>query len=210
MGKPEKVKRKFQISTIISAEGVLLNILKIINFLWVAGIVFYSSILLAHEDSTKKTYANSRITESVVRNFQYHLLFGNQTIKLKNGQFLSTDDPQDYLIVKIVTFKVLDINHDERDDAVVVLMSSGGGSGAFLELTALIDNRKSIEQTNSFLVGDRIKLDSIKIKDSIIELHILSHETNDPSCCPSQPIIKKFAINGNHMIEINNQRGNLK
>ena len=144
------------------------------------------------------------VTEQNVKNFTYHLAFGERNVTLKDGEY---EQPHpDYLHVWIDNFIIDDVDRNGTPDAVVLLAQNGGGSGTFFELTALLATQNGIMQTNSVSLGDRVKIDSVKVVENSealstslfepkkIVIDMLTHKEGDPSCCPTQKESLNFAL----------------
>ncbi|KRT34500.1 hypothetical protein [Acetomicrobium hydrogeniformans] len=144
------------------------------------------------------------VTEGTVKNFTYHLAFGERSVTLKDGEY---EEPHpDYLHVWIDNFIIDDVDRDGAPDAVVVLAQNGGGSGTFFELTALLATQNGILQTNSVSLGDRVKIDSIKVVENSealstslfepkkIVIDMLTHKESDPLYSPSERMVLNFAL----------------
>lgn len=152
--------------------------------------------------------SHKKIDSDLVNNFTYRLTFGNRTVTLKDGKY---ERPfPDYLKVWVERFLIKDLNGDGMPDAVVVLGQSGGGSGIFYELTALISKTDdTFLQTNSIVLGDRVKIENLKVVNRPIFpterleilLDILTHKESDPSCCPSNKELLCFAFLGIKLIQ---------
>lgn len=144
------------------------------------------------------------VTEQDVKNFVYRLSFGEEgPVQLKNGSYIHPYP--EYRRVWIDRFLIEDVDGDGLPDALVVLAQNGGGSGTFFELTALFSRNGTLSQTNSIFLGDRVKIDDIKVveKENPAEgafepkkiiLEMWTHKETDPSCCPSQKEVETFAF----------------
>ncbi|WP_460177698.1 hypothetical protein [Thermodesulfovibrio hydrogeniphilus] len=104
-----------------------------------------------------------RVSVKLVRNYSYFLKFSQSTVKLVDGLYRRLNYPDDVLIVRLMRFLLVDLNGDKRRDAVVILSQSGGGSGTFYEITALLTKNGEVYQTDSFVIGDRISVEKFKI-----------------------------------------------
>lgn len=142
----------------------------------------------------------------LLMNRPYYILMGDETVMLQNGSYKREPSLIDsyYLQVALDKVNIGDLNGDDINDAAVILYSSSRGSGAFYQITVLLGKAESFTRAGSILLGDRIKVNSLVIKNGIVTLDMLSHKENDPSCCPSQKIIKRFKLDGNKLAEINN------
>lgn len=69
---------------------------------------------------------------------------------------------------------------------MAVLGWSGGGSGYFESLIAVINKEGNITASAGFELGDRVNINSIKIKNRVITVDMLTQGPNDPRCCPTE------------------------
>ncbi len=137
-----------------------------------------------------------------VKNFSYYLSFYNGKVTLKNGIFRQYGPPDNIVDVKIERYELKDLNHDGINDAVVILVGNYGGSGAFYELTVLLSKGKDIVQTNSVVLGDRIKIEKIfvypKSRSLVgppeIEIFALTHKDSDASAFPSKKDVICYSL----------------
>lgn len=144
------------------------------------------------------------VTEQDVKNFAYRLSFGEEgPVPLKNGTYVHPYP--EYRHVWIDRFLIEDIDGDEVPDALVVLAQNEGGSGTFFELTALLSRNGTFSQTNSIFLGDRVKIDNMKVvekenpAEGVFEpkkiiLEMWTHKETDPSSRPSQKEVATFAV----------------
>lgn len=144
------------------------------------------------------------LNESKIINYRYYLFFGKRFVQLKDGYYKSGSNPDDYISARLEHYAIGDLNKDGNDDAAAILSSQGMGSGTFYELTALVLKDRKISQTNSIVVGDRIKITSLSIESGEIILDAVTHKTDDPSCCPSQRYIKRLKLDGKELVETRN------
>lgn len=144
------------------------------------------------------------INESKVKNYKYYLIFPKRYVELKDGKFKEGSDPDSYLHVELINHAMGDLDGNGTDDTIAVLASTPMGSGSFFELTALIADTDEyfIRQSKSILLGDRIKINALYIKAGKIILDLNIHKSDDPSCCPSQRVIKQFRLVDRTLVEI--------
>lgn len=174
-----------------------------------ALVIFIWIVILVIGINPERSFADNKgVNKKVIKNFTYQLSFGEHTITLKDGKY---EKPfPDYLKVWVERFLIKDLNGDSIPDAIVVLGQSGGSSGAFYELTALISKAdRTISQTNSIILGDRVKIEDIKVINRLmfpterleILLDMLTHKENDPSCCPTKKELLCFTFYANKLIQ---------
>ncbi|MDD8020798.1 MAG: hypothetical protein PHU81_06405 [Acidobacteriota bacterium] len=150
------------------------------------------------------------ITEEQVKNFSYHLAYGEETVTLKNGEY--EKGFPDYEHVRLHSFVIKDLNGDNEPDAVVILAQNSGGSGTFYEITALLSRGRDIVQTNSIYLGDRVRIEKLQAEEKAafppgsrskvarIRLDLLTHKETDALCCPSKKESQCYILRENNLI----------
>lgn len=95
-----------------------------------------------------------------------------------------------------------DINGDKKDDAVVVLKQTSGGSGVFIYLAAYVSGPVNYKGTNAVFVGDRIEPKSISIKNNVITLNYLDRKSNEPfSSKPTTSVTQQFIYQSEELVK---------
>lgn len=122
---------------------------------------------------------------------------GVGTIRLTNGAY---QDSAAGLSVRVETSATGDLDGDGREDAAVVLASQTGGSGTFVDLYSVLDRETGIVTRGPAPLGDRVKVDSLRISDRAIRLHILTHAPDDPLCCPTQRAAETFVLHADTLM----------
>lgn len=143
------------------------------------------------------------LDEQRIKNFRYHLSFAKRFVNLHDGYYQTGSDPDDFITARLEHYAIGDTGGDGNNDAAIILSSQGMGSGTFYELTALITGNREISQTNSIVIGDRVKIESLSIEQGRIILDVVTHTPDDPSCCPSERGMRRFHIDGKRLVETN-------
>jgi hypothetical protein len=155
---------------------------------------------------TNRVYQNYNliINDARIKNHRYYLSFAKKYIQLKDGKFKKEGSPDDYLMVELVDYLINDLDGNMTDDAVLVLSTSPMGSGVFYELTTLISDTEDdfIRQGQSIVLGDRVKINSMSMNEGQINLDMTVHLPNDPSCCPTKKVTKKFVFSKGNLTEV--------
>ncbi len=84
-----------------------------------------------------------------------------------------------------------DLNSDSKDDTALLLVRSGGGSGTFIYVAALLSGPVTYKGSNTIFLGDRISPKSIAINRGVITVKYLDREADEPLA--AEPTIEKRA-----------------
>ena len=148
----------------------------------------------------------TQLTLDAIKNTEYHSLAYNKTIKLINGSYTEKYEFEtaSVLSIRIYDDKIAfgDLDNDKREDAVVILTSSGGGTGNFRELAVVLNKDGKPSYLTSKELGDRVIINSVTIKSGIITLDMVVHGPEDGLCCPSVKKIFKYKLSENQLSEI--------
>lgn len=87
-----------------------------------------------------------------------------------------------------------DLDGDGSPDAAVVLQSSGGGSGTFCELVAVLNTAAGLTPLPGVPLGDRIKLERLDVRGGVISVELLKAGPADPLCCPKTRVKSAFQV----------------
>ena len=86
-----------------------------------------------------------------------------------------------------------DLNADNKEDSVVLLASSGGGSGVFVYVAAYVSGPVSYKGTNAVFVGDRISPESLSISNGVVTFNYLDRKPDEPFAAePTVPASLQF------------------
>jgi len=108
----------------------------------------------------------------------------NYPITLINGEYESKKDYIYISFVKLLTQG--DITSDGKIEYIVLLVSSGGGSGSFPSIAIMKEKNHTLNTIGTIDLGDRTQILSQKIQNQQLILKIKDHGPNDPACCPTR------------------------
>lgn len=145
-----------------------------------------------------------------LKNAVYYVGLSDEPIKLKDGSFLLVEEDKNgmanCLKVDLLDDKIAmgDVDGDGDEDAVVVLVSSGCGSGAFHELVVMSNDKGKPKYLTGHMLGDRIIVNFIKIlPDRSILIDMVVHGPNDGMCCPTVPKVGIYRVVGKKIEVVN-------
>ena len=87
-----------------------------------------------------------------------------------------------------------------REAGAVVLITDSGGSGTFYDLALLSKEAEGWVNTDTVFLGDRVKIQSIEIKNGSIIIRMIIHGPDDPMCCPTVEVVNKFTVQENKLV----------
>ena len=95
-----------------------------------------------------------------------------------------------------------DVNKDGKNDAVAILVQSGGASGVFIYLAGYVSGPVTYKGTNAIFLGDRITPKSVSISNEIITVNYLDRKESEPFTAePTVPVARNFQYQGGTLIE---------
>ena len=136
------------------------------------------------------------LTRFTLRNAEYVDPWSqDERVKLQDGVF--SRRPEVWRLHDLIAFG--DLSSDGIEDAAVVLSYSGGGSGTFLSLLAVINEEGEPLHVASASIGDRIRINSLTIEEAIIILDVVAHGPDDAMCCPTLELARKYELIGSDL-----------
>ncbi len=87
-----------------------------------------------------------------------------------------------------------DVDGDGRDDAVVLLWESSGGSGTRTYLAAMGRAGGAVVNLGTALVGDRVQVKTGFVADGLITLDLIHAGPGEAACCPTQKALAGWRL----------------
>jgi len=98
-----------------------------------------------------------------------------------------------------------DLNNDGIDDAAVILITDGGGSGTFHDLVVLTDCNGTPKHVATASLGDRVRVQSLVIQSGHILLEMITHGPDDPMASPSLLVRRQDRLQQGTLVQIDKQ-----
>ena len=127
--------------------------------------------------------------------------FPSGTVTLSGGEYRAPAVPGSASeIVVTLTDKRIFGSIRGRETGAVVLVTSPGGTGSFFELALLSKGANGWENSDTLLLGDRVKVHSVRIENDLVVVAMTTHGPNDPLCCPTMNVIRRFMVQDNRLV----------
>ena len=130
------------------------------------------------------------------------------TVTLENGEFEAPAAPGSASMIQVGLTEYIaygDLTADGVDDAAVILWSSGGGSGTFYDLAAMVDQDGVPVNVATAPLGDRVTVNSLAIQDGQIVVDYVRPGPNDPACCPSEHVVEAYELHAGQLLLMSSQ-----
>jgi len=133
--------------------------------------------------------------------------FFDEKIKLTDGDYYYPNEEgvvDSVAFTGIVAQKIAfgDLDNEGIDDAAVILGTSGGGTGYFIELVAFSNRNGEPYSITSESLGDRVVVKQITIKNGVIKMKMLTHRDSDGQCCHTKKTTPKYFIKEGKLVEL--------
>ena len=166
-------------------------------------LVWFGTSLLVGACATTKPQP---FTADAIRNADYDspwAAFGHA--RLSDGIYrekFNPDSPTE-IVIRSDLIVMGDLDGDGVPDAVVLLISSPGGSGTFYDLAAVVNYRGIPKNIDTVPLGDRVKVKAISIQSGTIKVEMLAHGPKDPMCCPTVEVTRTYKLDAYKLARVN-------
>ena len=127
--------------------------------------------------------------------------FPSGKVKLSHGEYREPAAPGSAAVI-VVTLSDKQVFGliNGRQTGAVVLVTETGGSGTFYDLALLVKEAAGWVNTDVVLLGDRVEVHAIEIVDDTIVISMKTHGPEDPMCCPTYEVTKRFTMRENRLV----------
>jgi len=84
----------------------------------------------------------------------------------------------------------------------VVVSTTTGGTGTFFEIGLLFRRAGEWVNTDTVLLGDRVKVGWVAIDGDQVVVAMITHRPREPKCCPSAETIRRFQIQQERLVPL--------
>ena len=157
--------------------------------------------------SEKEPEHSAALTAESLKNAEYQSEWpAGGTAKLTDGIYREKymEGAASELVVALIpdVHAFGDLDGDGVKDAAVILATSGGGSGTFISLEAVINDNGTPNHAATVLLGDRVQVKSVTAESGEITVDMVTHGPDDPLCCPTLEVTHKYKRSGETLVQI--------
>lgn len=105
------------------------------------------------------------------------------------------------IVVRLTRKRVFGVINGAQAGAVI-LATDFGGSGTFYDLALLSKEGDGWVNTDVTFLGERVRITSVGIEDDHIVVRMITQGPEDPMCCPTLGVKRRFAIQGNRLVPV--------
>jgi dienelactone hydrolase len=162
------------------------------------------------EEKLTRTLAKERygvsntLSLSKLRNLEYTIsIHQGRKVRLEDGRFsIESPAPERLLVLASDSVAFGDVDGDGDKDAGIVIVSQTSGTGVFCDLV-LVRNIDGLASPGlGSPLGDRVKVESLRIGDGEIRVQLIQHGPDDPMCCPTERATRRFVLDGDTLAEV--------
>ena len=132
-------------------------------------------------------------------------IIDDEPVTLSNGHSEEPVAPNSSLVEETSLLDEMaygDVNGDGREDTVVFLVRSGGGSGTFIYVAALVSGPITYKGSNAIFIGDRVSPQSIAVSRGVITVKYLDREADEPLAAePSVERTVEFVYSDGELVD---------
>lgn len=170
--------------------------------IYVTSIVIFFLLLVGC--GKRDRHDAAKITPNMVKNSEYYLQDIDTRFKLVNGHYEAGDEGVDFIKAAFG-----DLNNDGIKDAAVILAYSGGGSGYFFRLAAVINRNGHLYHIATASLGDRIIINSLQVKSGRIIIDMYDHRRDEGMASASLRKIVSYKLSGDRLVPASKKKSQI-
>ena len=140
---------------------------------------------------------------SALRNATYPTSLSLGTVTLRDGLFEAQAAPgsASRISVRLVDLAAFgDLDADERPDAAVIVVTSPGGTGTFIDLAAVRNEAGVARPLARVQLGDRILVREVRIEGREIFVRLRTRAATDPLAQLTQETSRRYALEDGQLV----------
>jgi hypothetical protein len=95
-----------------------------------------------------------------------------------------------------------DLDADGREEAVVLLSESTGGSGVLVDLAVTARDGDALRNLATVFLGDRVQVRDVRLVGATLVVDLVQAGPGDAACCPGEMVTRLFSLRQDRLDEI--------
>ncbi len=151
----------------------------------------------------KAKFGAPQLTLDILRNWTYTVsATKGAAVQLNDGRYEKSEPVEERFYVFATNSVAFgDFDGDGTKDAAIVIASGAGGSGIFEDLVLVRNMSGTPAPTPGFFLGDRVKVNGIRVSNGEIAVDLIQQGPNDPMCCPTEYATRTFVLADGKLVE---------
>jgi len=149
-------------------------------------------------------HGSASLTPDMLQNTLYQSEWVKEgVVQLTDGEYRKAimEGSATETVVRLADMAFGDLNNDGVEDAAVILVTDPGGSGTFFDLAAVLNRDGQPQHVATISLGDRAQVRSLSLAEGQISVEMVTHDPNDPMCCPTQLVRNTYALQGDTLMQ---------
>lgn len=142
-----------------------------------------------------KTLSAKEVKNAILRLAPWESGSPDTFVKLKNGNWAKDQDE-----VSMTDVALGDLNKDGITDAAAIYYTSGGGTGRFFNVTALVNKNGRLMAVDNKVLGDRVGVRGLRISKGVIIADVISHRSTDGANFPTVNRTARYTLKGGKLL----------
>ncbi|HEY6958938.1 MAG TPA: serine hydrolase [Candidatus Limnocylindria bacterium] len=138
-----------------------------------------------------------------LRNATYPASLNARGVQLRDGIFDQPAAPgsASRIIVRLADLAAFgNLDADDQIDAAVILVSSGGGTGTFVDVAAVLNDAGTARPVANALLGDRVLVREVGIENGTIVVRLRVRGATDPFTLRTTEITRRYALDAGRLV----------
>lgn len=141
------------------------------------------------------------LTDSMLGQLSYpNDIVAEGRVRLHDGDWQSDSTSLDRASAHLAEIAHGELSNDGHRDAVVVLVTVGGGTGRFLDLIPVLATADGPRVGRATSLGDRVLPESLWVAGGRAHLRIVTHDSTDGLCCPTRRELQVYRLLGDSLM----------
>ena len=119
---------------------------------------------------------------------------GLDTVALAGGRHRDETTGVESVLLPLAAWG--DLYGDDRREVAAVIVTRIPGRGALNEMVVVADGGGRPVQIAHEYLGDRVDVEGLAVADRSVAVQMQVHGPDDPACCPTQRVSRRFTIQG--------------